>query len=117
MEPIIMEVRGAIGCITLNRPAKYNSFTRELALALQAAIKTYAADDQVRVIYLTGAGKAFCAGQDLGEITPGRRPQPVDDSLGAPQSADQPHSGNRKTLRGRRQRRCCRSGGESGSGL
>ncbi|PTM09402.1 MAG: 2-(1,2-epoxy-1,2-dihydrophenyl)acetyl-CoA isomerase [Bacteroidetes bacterium] len=69
MEPILLEVRGAIGCITLNRPAKYNSFTRELALALQAAIKTCAADDQIRVIYLTGAGKAFCAGQDLGEIT------------------------------------------------
>lgn len=69
MEPIVLEVKGSVGCITLNRPDKYNSFTRELALAMQEALKTCRDDENVRCILITGAGKAFCAGQDLGEVT------------------------------------------------
>ncbi len=55
--------------ITLNRPDKYNSFVREMALALQDELKKATADKGVRCIYLTGNGKAFCAGQDLAEAT------------------------------------------------
>lgn len=69
MEPILYELRGAVGIITLNRPNKYNSFTREQALALQAQLKSCGEDEAVRAVLLTGAGKAFCAGQDLGEVT------------------------------------------------
>lgn len=69
MEPILFEIKGSVGCITLNRPAKYNSFTRELALSMQEALKRCRDEDEIRAVLITGAGKAFCAGQDLGEVT------------------------------------------------
>lgn len=53
--------------ITLNRPDKFNSFNREMALQLQDALDKANADANIRAIYLTGEGKAFCAGQDLTE--------------------------------------------------
>lgn len=68
-QPIIFEKIGTIGKISLNRPDKYNSFTRELALSFQMALKDCRDDDEIRAIYITGVGKAFCAGQDLGEVT------------------------------------------------
>lgn len=54
--------------VTLNRPDKFNSFNREMALALQAALDKAATDSAIRAVYLTGEGKAFCAGQDLSEV-------------------------------------------------
>ena len=57
----------AVGKITLNRPEKYNSFVREMALALQDTLVKCESDDSIRCILITGAGKAFCAGQDLKE--------------------------------------------------
>ena len=59
----------AVGKITLNRPEKYNSFVREMALALQDTLVKCESDDSIRCILITGAGKAFCAGQDLKEAT------------------------------------------------
>ena len=56
-----------VGKITLNRPDKYNSFVREMALALQDALEKCEADDSIRCILITAVGKAFCAGQDLKE--------------------------------------------------
>ena len=53
--------------ITLNRPDKFNSFNREMALELQNALDKGANDKTIRAIFITGAGKAFCAGQDLAE--------------------------------------------------
>jgi len=64
---IQFEQIGTIGKITLNRPDKFNSFVREMALALQAQLLACADDDSIRAILLTGEGKAFCAGQDLAE--------------------------------------------------
>ncbi|HLW39390.1 MAG TPA: enoyl-CoA hydratase-related protein [Brumimicrobium sp.] len=58
-----------IATLTFNRPDKYNSFTQELAFAVQKALDECKNDDAIRVIVLTGAGKAFCAGQDLVEAT------------------------------------------------
>lgn len=69
MEPILFEIKGSVGCITLNRPQKYNSFTRELALSMQEALKRCRDEESIRAVLITGAGKAFCAGQDLGEVT------------------------------------------------
>lgn len=51
----------------LSRPEKYNSFTREMALRLLELLRQCATDNAVRCVVLTGAGKGFCAGQDLGE--------------------------------------------------
>jgi 2-(1,2-epoxy-1,2-dihydrophenyl)acetyl-CoA isomerase len=53
--------------ITLNRPDKFNCFNRDMALQMQDALDHASADASIRAIYITGEGKAFCAGQDLGE--------------------------------------------------
>ena len=58
-----------MGEITLNRPGSYNSFNREMALAFQAALNDCAHDENIRCVVITGEGKAFCAGQDLVEVT------------------------------------------------
>ena len=55
--------------LVLNRPEVYNSFNQSMALQLQQHLDDCAANDEVRVIVLTGKGKAFCAGQDLAEAT------------------------------------------------
>ena len=58
-ETILYKVESGVATITLNRPDKFNSFTREMALACQARLEEAANDPAVRAIYLTGAGKAF----------------------------------------------------------
>ncbi|MBA2611958.1 MAG: enoyl-CoA hydratase/isomerase family protein [Bacteroidetes bacterium] len=67
MSYILTEQKNNVLIITLNRPDKYNSFNREMALALIAELEKAEKDKTVRAIVLTGAGKAFCAGQDLAE--------------------------------------------------
>lgn len=64
---IKFEIKDKVAVITLDRPEKFNSFIREMALALQEKLKQCAEDASIRAILLTGSGKAFCAGQDLGE--------------------------------------------------
>lgn len=58
-----------VAILRLNRPEVYNSFNREMALALQDALRRASDDATARCIVLTGNGKAFSAGQDLGEVT------------------------------------------------
>lgn len=67
MDSIIASKENGIGVIKLNRPDKFNSFNREMALSLQAALDDFASDSAIRCVYITGEGKAFCAGQDLSE--------------------------------------------------
>ena len=66
-ELIITRIQDEVALLTLNRPDKFNSFNREMALALQKALDVVSKTPEVRCIVLTGHGKAFCAGQDLGE--------------------------------------------------
>lgn len=66
---IQQEIKDDVGIIRFNRPDVYNSFNREMALALQQVLDDFGANNDVRSIYLTGNGKAFCAGQDLAEVT------------------------------------------------
>ena len=66
---IALQIKEAVATITLNRPEVFNSFNREMALALQDVLDQCEANDAVRTIVLTGSGKAFCAGQDLKEVT------------------------------------------------
>jgi 2-(1,2-epoxy-1,2-dihydrophenyl)acetyl-CoA isomerase len=61
----------SVTTITLNRPDVLNSFNRRMAQELQRALKEAANDEAIRAVLLTGAGRAFCAGQDLGEATSG----------------------------------------------
>ncbi|MEO5647137.1 MAG: enoyl-CoA hydratase-related protein [Chitinophagaceae bacterium] len=68
MESIIFSISKSVALIALNRPEKFNSFNREMALNLQDVLDQCNENDEVRVVYITGAGKAFSAGQDLAEI-------------------------------------------------
>jgi len=68
MPSILFEIKDAIGIITLNRPDKLNVFNREMALLMQEKLDECKNDD-VRCVYITGAGKGFSAGQDLAEVT------------------------------------------------
>ena len=63
------EIIDGVGKITLNRPDKYHSFVREMALQLQVALDKCNENNEVRAILITSDGKAFCAGQDLVEAT------------------------------------------------
>lgn len=63
------ELIDQVAKITLNRPDKYHSFIREMALDLQGKLDICNKDDNVRAIIITAEGKAFCAGQDLSEAT------------------------------------------------
>ena len=67
MSSILSSTQGGVRLLTLNRPDKFNSFNREMALLLQKELDAAAADKSVRAVLLTGEGKAFCAGQDLSE--------------------------------------------------
>ncbi len=65
---ILYEKIGSVGYITLNRPDVFNAFNNEQSYELQHVLKEVKKDSSVRVVVLTGAGKAFCSGQDLKAI-------------------------------------------------
>ncbi len=64
---ILFTVEAGVARLTLNRPDKLNSFTGEMHAELRVALDSIQADKTVRVLVLTGAGRAFCAGQDLAD--------------------------------------------------
>ncbi len=64
---LLIATHGAVRVLTLNRPAALNSFTGEMHGRLMAALDDAAADASVRALVLTGAGRGFCAGQDLND--------------------------------------------------
>ncbi len=73
MDSILFSVENGIATIRLNRPEVYNSFNREMALLMQQCLKECAEEGkegppEIRVVLITGEGKAFSAGQDLQEI-------------------------------------------------
>lgn len=67
-ETILFEAKDRVATITLNRPDRFNAFTPEMLQELHDALKKCAKDDEVRVIVITGAGKAFNSGQDLKNV-------------------------------------------------
>jgi 2-(1,2-epoxy-1,2-dihydrophenyl)acetyl-CoA isomerase len=81
-EPLVrIDHSGAVRTLTLNRPQALNSFTTPMLEELRAALDQAAADRSVRCLVITGAGRAFCAGQDLGDpgvapdLSPGAQPK------------------------------------------
>jgi 2-(1,2-epoxy-1,2-dihydrophenyl)acetyl-CoA isomerase len=62
---LLYRVENGVARITLNRPDVYNALNDEITFEMQDAFKAVAKDDAVRVVVLTGEGKAFCSGQDL----------------------------------------------------
>lgn len=69
MSSILKTIDKNIATLTLNRPEVFNSFNREMALLLQNELDQCEKNPEVRAIVITGNGKAFCAGQDLKEVT------------------------------------------------
>jgi 2-(1,2-epoxy-1,2-dihydrophenyl)acetyl-CoA isomerase len=65
--PVLTHSAGAVRVITLNRPAALNSFTSAMHALLLPALNAAADDSQVRAVLITGAGRGFCAGQDLND--------------------------------------------------
>ena len=70
MDPILSAASDGVLVLTLNRPDVLNSFNKAMASALLDALRSAAEDASVRVVLLTGSGRAFCAGQDLAEVLP-----------------------------------------------
>jgi enoyl-CoA hydratase/carnithine racemase len=64
-EQILTEVDGPVALVTLNRPERMNAWTWQMSTELTHAFNVFDADDSIRAIVVTGAGKAFCAGADL----------------------------------------------------
>lgn len=75
MSSIGFEINNGVATIRLNRPEVFNSFNKEMALAMQARLDECDSNDEVRAIYIIGEGKAFCAGQDLQEVTDPNGPE------------------------------------------
>lgn len=72
-EPVIkVDVENEVALVTLNRPQAMNALSRELRAAIAETFENLEADPAIRVVILTGAGKAFCAGLDLKELGQGR---------------------------------------------
>jgi len=79
-EHVLLESRtGGIVTLTLNRPEKLNALNNDLAIALVSAFTKLEDDPSVHVVVLTGAGRAFCAGGDLGVIGKGRESGKTDE--------------------------------------
>ena len=72
------EVNQGVAAITLNRPEVYNALSDEITFELQDAFKLVAKDETVRVVVLTGEGKAFCSGQDLKAEPAGKKRSFID---------------------------------------
>ncbi|HLI12536.1 MAG TPA: 2-(1,2-epoxy-1,2-dihydrophenyl)acetyl-CoA isomerase PaaG [Alphaproteobacteria bacterium] len=80
---ILDEVQDGYATITLNRPDKLNAFTAAMHGELRDALAKIADDDAIRAVLLTGAGRGFCAGQDLGDrvMAPGAAPPDLGGTL------------------------------------
>jgi len=74
-EHIVFSIDDGVSRLTLNRPKSLNSFNEEMHLEVRSALDEVEADDNCRVLLLTGAGRGFCAGQDLSDrhVKPGRK--------------------------------------------
>jgi len=78
MDTVLTERRGAVLLVTLNRPDKLNAFNEAMHSALAAALGEAEDDRTVRALLLTGAGRGFCAGQDLSDRMRGEGDDPPD---------------------------------------
>lgn len=70
-EYILLEKEDGIATITLNRPERLNALTPQMRVEMRKALEDVAADDSIRVVILTGAGRGFCAGADISTVVDG----------------------------------------------
>ena len=85
MPSVLVSLEAGVLRLTLNRPEKLNAFNPEMHQALRQGLERAADESEVRAVLLTGAGRAFCAGQDLAErdVSPGAAPIDLAVSLGS----------------------------------
>jgi 2-(1,2-epoxy-1,2-dihydrophenyl)acetyl-CoA isomerase len=81
LETVLYSVANGVASVTLNRPESYNAANEQLTTDLQAALQSAAESNEVRVVVITGAGKAFCSGQDLKDAPSGDGKRSLRDSL------------------------------------
>ena len=74
-ETILLEKKEGIGVLTLNRPERMNAVNEKMGIELVQAIQEVDQDDEVRVLIVTGAGRAFCSGADVGGMSAAERRQ------------------------------------------
>jgi 2-(1,2-epoxy-1,2-dihydrophenyl)acetyl-CoA isomerase len=79
-ETILFDVKDGVASLTLNRPDVFNAFNEQLSADVNDALKKTAKDKSIRVLVISGAGKAFCSGQDLKAIA-GSKNRSLSDSL------------------------------------
>jgi 2-(1,2-epoxy-1,2-dihydrophenyl)acetyl-CoA isomerase len=72
-DPVLVAVDAGVATLTLNRPASLNALDAVSVTLLREALDRAASDPAIRAVVLTGAGRGFCAGQDLAELQPGTR--------------------------------------------
>lgn len=77
-EPVLTDLSEGVLTLTLNRPARLNAFNEAMHLALRAGLQRAQDDPAIRAVLLTGAGRGFSAGQDLGDRDPRRGGPPPD---------------------------------------
>jgi 2-(1,2-epoxy-1,2-dihydrophenyl)acetyl-CoA isomerase len=82
-QTVLFEIEAGAARLTLNRPERLNSFTVEMHAEVAEALARVECDDTIRALLLTGAGRGFCAGQDLGDraVTPGEAGVDLGESL------------------------------------
>jgi enoyl-CoA hydratase/carnithine racemase len=78
MSDLLYDVKDKIATITLNRPDKLNAFTGEMIDGWAQSLASAQADDAVNVVVVTGTGRAFCSGGDVGRMREGGTPSPLD---------------------------------------
>ncbi len=85
MPPVLVSLEAGVLSLTLNRPEKLNAFNPDMHQALRQGLERAAAETEVRAVLLTGAGRGFCAGQDLAErdVSAGAAPIDLSVSLGS----------------------------------
>jgi 2-(1,2-epoxy-1,2-dihydrophenyl)acetyl-CoA isomerase len=85
MPSVLVSLEAGVLQLTLNRPEKLNAFNPEMHRALRQGLERAADESEVRAVLLTGAGRGFCAGQDLAErdVSPGAAPIDLSVSLGS----------------------------------
>jgi len=69
MNHILFSIENAVGRITFNRPQVFNSMHHAMRMEILEALDVCEKDPAIRAVYITGTGKAFCAGEDLQEVT------------------------------------------------
>ncbi len=75
-DDVLVDVQDGIGILTLNRPEKMNAFTSDMLWSLIAALDDFEQRDDVGVVVLTGAGRGFCSGGDIGGMGEGHKARP-----------------------------------------